>query len=214
VNTTSWAVIATLGVYHGVNPAMGWLFAVALGLQEGRSSAVLRAIPPIAIGHTVSVAVVVVTVSWAGAVIPVAALRLGGAAVLLGFAGWLLARRRHRAWRIGMRARGGELALWSFIMTSAHGSGLMLLPVLLHGRADATVGSYAAHSHAGSAPLAAAGAVVLAIHTAAMLIALTAVALVSYRVLGLAFLRRAWLNLDVLWIAALVLASAATLLSW
>jgi hypothetical protein len=213
MSAATWAVVAGLGFYHGLNPAMGWLFAVAHGFQQGRWTAVLRAIPPIAAGHALSVAVVIALVNWAGANIPVGARRWGGAALLLVFAAYLLTRRVWHSRRIGMRAGARELALWSFIMTSAHGSGLMLLPVLLRDAAEAPTAAHAAHLHAGAPPdLTGDGWLVLTIHTAAMLIALTAAAMLSYRVLGLGFLRRTWINLDVIWMAALVLAGVATLI--
>ena len=212
MSTATLAMVAGLGFYHGLNPAMGWLFAVAHGFQQGRWTAVLRAIPPIVAGHALSVGVVIALVGWAGAVIPTAALRWGGAAVLLVFAAYLLTRRGWHSRRIGMRAGARELALWSFLMTSAHGSGLMLLPLLLRADAVAPTGAHAAHLHAGTAAGVSGDSwLVLSIHTAAMLSTLITAALLSYRVLGLGFLRRAWINLDVIWIAALVLAAAATL---
>jgi hypothetical protein len=214
MSATTWAVVAGLGFYHGLNPAMGWLFAAAHGFQEGRASAVLRALPPIAAGHTLSVGVVIALVASAGAIVPAQALRVSGAAVLLIFAAYLLTRRVRHVRRIGMRAGARDLVLWSFIMTSAHGSGLMLMPVLLRAAANTPAGTHAAHLHAGvDGSALGSGWLVLAIHTTAMLGTLAAAALLSYRVLGVAFLRRAWINLDVIWMAALVLAAVATLLT-
>jgi hypothetical protein len=200
---TGLAVVAGLGVYHGLNPAMGWLFAVALGLQEERASAVLRAILPIAAGHALSVAAVVAAVGWASAFLSPAILRVAGAIVLLAFAASVIVRRMRHPRGAGMRVGARELVIWSFVMASAHGSGLMLLPVLLgHG----TVPSAGSHVH--HAPD---GLLVFAVHSAAMLIALATAAFSSYMLIGIGFLRRAWLNLDALWIGALVLAAAATL---
>jgi hypothetical protein len=211
MSTTTWAVVAGLGVYHGLNPAMGWLFAVALGLQERRWSAVLRALPPIALGHMLSVTVVVAVVAWAGALIPVHALRLAGALMLLGFAVLLATRHVRHPRTVGMRPGARELALWSFIMASAHGSGLMLLPVLLRTGSAGDMAAHGAHIHV-NAGISGDRALVLFVHTTAMFVALGAAALLSYRVLGLAFLRRAWLNLDAIWITALGIAAGATLL--
>lgn len=212
MSATTWAVVVGLGVYHGLNPAMGWLFAVAHGFQEGRWTAVLKAIPPIAAGHALSVAAVVATVTWAGAMVPAAVMKYGGAAFLLGFAAYLLTRRTRHPRRIGMRAGSRDLALWSFLMASAHGSGLMLLPVLLHQDVNSAAIGHATHMHAGVTGTAAADALlILALHAAAMLVALATAALFCYRVLGLAFLRRAWLNLDVVWAVALAVAGVATL---
>jgi hypothetical protein len=214
----SWLVVAALGAYHGLNPAMGWLFAVALGMQEQRASAVLRAIPPLAAGHALSVGAVTLLAVAASVVVPAELLRLGGGGALLAFAMLLLLRRSRHPRRngIGMRAGPRDLTAWSFIMSSAHGSGFMLLPVLLH-----TDDAAALHVHA-VGDLVAAPAVVLAgfsealtilmVHTGAMLTALAAAALLTYHVLGLGFLRRAWINLDAVWIGSLAVAGVVTLL--
>lgn len=199
------ATLAVLGVYHGINPAMGWLFAVALGLQERRRSAVLRALPLIALGHEASVALVVVLVSGLQLVAAPDLLRAGGAAALIAFGAFkFLKPRSHPRW-VGMRVTAVELALWSFLMSTAHGAGLMLFPVV--------VGSASEHSHVGSVTSATLVTDVLAIavHSLAMLIAMAAVALVVYEKFGLGVLRRAWLNLDRVWATAVVAAGAVTL---
>lgn len=202
----TWAIPALLGAYHGLNPAMGWLFAVALGMQRRRASGVLAALPPIALGHAASVALAVAAVGGGGLLLPPEALRVGGAGVLFAFGTWALLRRRtHPRW-VGMRLGFRDLALWSFLMSSAHGAGLMLLPVLIGGTAAHAPG----HDHA-HAPLDG-GATVLVAHTTAMFLVMSAVALLVYRVLGVDFLRRAWLNFDAFWIGALYLAGAVTLL--
>lgn len=205
-------IVAGLGAYHGLNPAMGWLFAVALGLQERRAAAVLRAIPPLAAGHALSVGLVALVAASASVVVPPGVLRVAGAVALLAFAALLLARRsRHPGSRIGMRAGARDLTAWSFIMSSAHGSGLMLLPILL--RTD-DVHAHALH-HATSSDMVLAGfgdaLTVLAVHTSAMLAALVVAALLTWRVLGLGFLRRMWINLDAVWIGSLVIAAVVTL---
>ena len=201
----SWIVPAALGAYHGLNPGMGWLFAVALGLQERRAAAVLRALPPIALGHAASVAIVVALATGASVIVPAPVLRAAGAILLFGFAALLLLRRIHPRW-VGMRLGARDLTVWSFVMSSAHGAGLMLLPVVVHGSGGA---ASAGQSHAHAA--ATAGSAVLAIHTTAMFGAMAAAALLAFHVLGVGFLRRAWLNTDVLWAAALA-ASALVLL--
>src|SRR6266850_2574956 len=140
-----WLALFGLGAYHGINPAMGWLFAVALGLQEKSRRAVLSAIPPIALGHALSIAVVVGVVWLAQAALPEKALRYGAAAILFGFGLFRLVRSRHPKW-VGMRVGFRDLTLWSFLMTSAHGAGLMLIPLLL--RADGvSVPVHQQHSH-------------------------------------------------------------------
>src|ERR671933_2730367 len=125
-----WLALALLGAYHGLNPAMGWLFAVALGLQERRRGAVLQALPPIALGHAVSILAAVLVVGVAQLVVPLGVLRYACAGVLILFGFYKLVRRKHPRW-VGMRVGFKDLTLWSFIMASAHGAGLMLVPVLL-----------------------------------------------------------------------------------
>lgn len=207
-----WLALVTLGVYHGLNPAMGWLFAVALGLQERNRGAVLRALPAIALGHEVSIALVAVLVSGAQVVATPDVLRVLGAAALIGFGLYKFFRpRSHPRW-VGFRVSLPELALWSFLMATAHGAGLMLVPVLL-GLPES------AHAHDGQTDaLALLGlgslaqnAVAVLVHTLAMLLAMAAVALLVYDRLGVAVLRRAWLNLDGLWALAIMTAGVLTL---
>jgi hypothetical protein len=202
--TWAWSSLALLGAYHGVNPAMGWLFAVALGMQERSGRAVLAALPPIALGHAASIAATVGALAIGLTVLPRDLLERGTALALVAFGLWKLARPRHPRW-VGMRVGFRDLTVWSFVMATAHGAGLMLLPVFLLGYA--TEHGHAAHMHAAAHPsswstwLAAVG-----VHTAAMLGASAAVALVVYHKVGLAVLRRAWLDLDRVWAFALVAA--------
>jgi hypothetical protein len=197
-----WVALAGLGAFHGLNPAMGWLFAVALGLQRQRRQAVLQALLPIAAGHALSVSVVVLVVSALRAVIDLKALQIACATLLIGFGLYrLLARHRGR---FGMQVNAAQLVTWSFLMATAHGAGLMLLPVLL----GMVIGSgeHAAHMHALSALGQTAGttAAAIGIHTLAMLFVAGAVGIIVYEWLGLAFLRRGWINLDLVWVVALM----------
>ena len=204
-----WLALAGLGAYHGVNPSMGWLFAVALGLQERCRDAVLRALVPIALGHTLSVALVVALVSGAQALAPPPQLRLAGAAALILFGAFkLLKPRSHFRW-VGMRVSRRELVLWSFLMSSAHGAGLMLFPVLLGLPTEAHL-----HDLPGSAwgsEILVQDLAAILVHTLAMLLTMGAVALVVYEKVGLVILRRAWINLDLLWAVALILGGLLTL---
>ena len=125
-----WLALVGLGAFHGINPAMGWLFAVALGFQEGNRGAVLRALPPIALGHEAAIAVVVLLVSGAQMVTASDLLRPIGALALIAFGVFKFVRRRHPRW-VGMRVSSRDLVVWSFLMSSAHGAGLMLFPVLI-----------------------------------------------------------------------------------
>ena len=202
----SWAVPALLGACHGLNPAMGWLFAVALGLQRRRASGVLVALPPIALGHAASVAVAIVVFGVGGWLLPAELLRVGGAVVLFAFGTWLLLRRgRHPRW-VGMRLGFRDLTLWSFVMSSAHGAGLMLVPVLVGGAAAH------AHGHGGGDQAVHYGMMAAVSHTAAMFLVMSATALLAYRVLGVGFLRRTWINFDLFWTGAIFAAGVVTLL--
>lgn len=201
----SWTIAALLGTYHGLNPAMGWLFAAALGLQERRAGAVVQALPPIVLGHAASVAVVVALATEAGRLVPVETLRYVGAALLIGYAALLLRRRSHpRGAR--MRLGAGGLFAWSFVMASSHGAGLMLLPLLLAARPGAGM----THAHGGGAMW---GAGMLAVHTAGMLLAMSAAALLAFRLSGVGFLRRAWIDTDALWSAALAASGIVVLVA-
>jgi hypothetical protein len=204
---TGWDVAALvgLGAFHGLNPAMGWLFAAALGLQAQSRRVLTAALGPIAVGHAASMGLTVLVVEELRVLASDTAIRIGGAAALVAFAGWQIVRNhRHPRW-VGMRLRRRELALWSFLMSSAHGAGLMLIPVVMGIR----VGSHDGMLMPGSlAPVA--GAV--AIHTAAMVAVAGAIALVVYEFLGVGILRRGWLNLDRVWPYALGAGAAATLL--
>jgi hypothetical protein len=208
------AALALLGAYHGINPAMGWLFAVALGLQEGRRRAVLWALPPIALGHLISVGVVAALVGVGQLALPPAPLRLVGAGAVIAFGCYKLVRpRSHPRW-VGMRVGAHDLVLWSFLMSSAHGAGLMLVPVLLGPGAAAS--AHALHGHdtarLASETLGLSQASLAAlVHTTAMLAAMAVVAVLVYDRLGVGFLRKAWINTDVAWALSLVGAGALTL---
>jgi hypothetical protein len=209
-----WLTLALLGAYHGLNPAMGWLFAVALGLQEQRRGAVLQALPPIALGHATAILVVVSVIGVAQIVVPLDVLRYVCATALILFGLFKLARRRHPRW-VGMRVGFRDLTGWSFLMASAHGAGLMLVPILM--RLASTEQMHGAHAHgthhatmAGSATVFADLAMV-GLHTLAMFAVMAAVAVVVYEKLGVLILKRAWFNVDVLWAGALVGAGVITL---
>jgi hypothetical protein len=208
-----WLTLSLLGVYHGVNPAMGWLFAVALGLQEKSGRAVMRALFPIAVGHAASIGLTVGLLAMGKASIPASYLRWGTAAVLVGFGILKLVRPRHPRW-VGMRVSSRDLLFWSFLMATAHGAGLMLLPVFLLGEGnEAPCHGSGCHNAAGLS-LSSAGGYIAAVgvHTLAMLAAAAAVALVVYYKFGLSLLRKAWLNLDIVWAVALILAGGAAIL--
>jgi len=211
-----WLTLALLGAYHGLNPAMGWLFAVALGLQERSCAAVIRAFAPIALGHAVSITTVVALVGLAQTLIDLTVLRIVGASALVLFGLYkLLAPMSHPRW-VGMRVNFRDLTVWSFLMATAHGAGLMLVPVLLQLPSDAA--SHAAHAaHATHMPMVRTMTAVPitelmagAVHTVAMFLVMGVIAVVVYEKVGLAILRRAWFNLDRVWAGALLAAGALT----
>jgi hypothetical protein len=210
-----WLSLAFMGAYHGINPAMGWLFAVALGLQERRRSAVLQALWPIALGHAAAIALAVVAVGLAQMLIASERLRLACAAVLIAFGVYKLVRRNaHPRW-VGMRVSFRDLIAWSLLMSTAHGAGLMLVPVLLRFPAAAQAQALRAGPELAASPAALSlgdGLLAVGVHTVAMLLVMGAIAVVVFEKLGLAILRRAWVNLDLVWAAALVAAGLITLI--
>ena len=213
-----WLALILLGAYHGLNPAMGWLFAVALGLREGRREAVINAFWPIVLGHAAAVILMVAAVLAAQVVVPLGVMRYGAAGALILFGLYKLIRRKHPRW-VGMRVGFKDLTAWSFIMASAHGAGLMLVPVLL--KLSGTMQhemEHEAHEHWGHSvhlfltnPGALADLAAVAVHTLSMFAVMAAVALVVYDRLGLMILKRTWFNVDLLWAAALVVAGVITL---
>jgi hypothetical protein len=208
-----WIAVLLLGAYHGVNPGMGWLFAVAHGLQERRRSAVIRALGPIALGHEASIALVVVALGAVAAIVDERTLRIGAASVLLGFGAFKLLRPRwHPRW-VGMRISSRELTFWSFLMSTAHGAGLMLIPLIVGfpGAARLTSSDNDIPVLHLSLPALAQDGLAVVLHTAAMLVVMGFVALLVYDKLGLNVLRRAWLNLDMVWAGAFVVAGVVTL---
>lgn len=210
--TWPWVALAGLGAFHGLNPAMGWLFAVARGLQRGSRAAVLDSMLPIAAGHALAIAIVVAAIGILRALIDFTLLRIAAAVLLIGFGVYrLLARHRARA---GMKVGAAQLLVWSFLMATAHGAGLMLVPALLalpigaphEGvthmlQPDPHMHMMQADALSGSTATAFAA---VGIHTLAMLVVATVIAVAVYEWVGLAFLRRGWFNLDLLWAFALI----------
>ena len=208
-----WLILFGLGAYHGINPAMGWLFAVSLGLQNRSRRAVLMAIPPIAIGHAISIVLVVGLLWLAQASLPLTWVRYGAAAILFAFGLSRFIRSRHPKW-VGMRVGFRDLTLWSFLMASAHGAGLMLMPVLL-GSDHSSHASHNAHLDPQQMPSANDPSQWLAavvVHTVGYLLVSLLIALLVYEKLGLSLLRRAWFNVDVIWMIALMISGLALLI--
>jgi hypothetical protein len=199
-----WLTFAGLGAFHGLNPAMGWLFAVALGLHRQSRAIVAASLLPIAIGHAASIAAVASLLVMAGYLVPYHVVRVGSGLLLLGWAAyhWRFGHR-HRV-RFGMQVGLWGLTAWSFLMATAHGAGLMLWPALMQTCLSGETGQ--------AGPLAATLAGV-GIHTGAMAATTAVIASLVYEWLGLDLLRQAWLNLDLLWTFALVATGGLLLLA-
>lgn len=233
----SWLALFLLGAWHGINPGMGWLFAVALGLQEQQSSAVRRALWPLALGHGLAIGAAILLAMLAGLILPLGALKWVVASTLAGLGLYRLFRSGHPRYG-GMRVNGKELTLWSFLMASAHGAGLMVLPLVLgmaagvsavgpaalpaHGITDASSAvAHAGHmGHGGHSvmPLAVlpdgqfAGVAATLVHTVGYLLVMGLIAVLVYEKLGLRLLRTLWFNLELVWAGTLILTGALTLL--
>ena len=231
-----WAfvLLGLLGAYHGLNPAMGWLFAVGLGLQERSRRAVLRSLLPIALGHECSILLIAALVLGLGVVADSTALHVGAGVALMAFGIFRFVKpRAHFRWT-KMRVNRRELSWWSFLMSTAHGAGLMVAPVLIGAGAASSaqadqmqmppgmsmpgmsMGSPVSHDHelahvhdaALSLPGSALG---LLLHVTSMVLVMGVVAVVVYDRVGVRVLRRAWLNTEWLWAGAFVLAGVVTL---
>ena len=207
-----WVALLLLGAFHGLNPGMGWLFAVALGLQEKRRQAVLRAVLPIAVGHAASIGAVVVVVGVGQVMLPASLLQRLCAGGLMAFGLYRLFRARHPRW-VGMRVGFRDLAIWSFVMASAHGAGLMLVPILLQWPTGHSSHTHLLHALSPEVIARSPALMLLAVgsHSVGMLFVTSVVAVLVYEKFGLAFLRRAWLNVDGLWAVALFIAGVLAL---
>jgi hypothetical protein len=214
--SSAWIAILLLGAVHGINPGMGWLFAVGLGLQEQRRVAVWRAIGPLAAGHALAIGAVVALAAAIGTVVPLDILKWAVAVTLFAFGAFRLARAGHPRYG-GMRMSMRQLTVWSFLMASAHGAGLMVLPFVLGLRGSpASMEVHHPHAHhsahgdaeivatAGVGADQALGLLATLIHTAGYLAVTGVVAVLVYEWFGLGLLRRLWFNLDRVWAVALI----------
>src|SRR5262245_2445580 len=206
----SWGMLTALGAFHGVNPGMGWLFAVALGMQERRRGAVVAALLPLGLGHALAVAVAITLAATAGAVLSASALRWVVAAALLTFGVQRLFKHTHPRWA-SMRVGFNGLTLWSFLMASAHGAGLMVVPIFL-GMTESPASAHACHIDGAVGATMWASVVATALHAAGYLAITAIVAVVVFEIFGVGLLRKAWLNLDLVWAASLITAGVMTLL--
>lgn len=208
-STMLWLMVL-LGAYHGINPGMGWLFAVALGMQEQKGSAVARALVPIGVGHAVAIGIVVLIAALLGMALPLVAIRYSVAALLVSLGIYSLVGHRHPRW-VRMQVGFRDLTVWSFLMASAHGAGLMVLPVLLGSSTVEAADHIAGHHHVAAAASPLIGMLATVVHTAAYLAVTGILAWVVYRKVGLALLRKTWFNFNLVWGAALVATGLCTL---
>ena len=207
-----WQVMVVLGAYHGINPGMGWLFAVALAMQQGSARGIWRALPPIAIGHAAAVGIVLATAALAGLVVPLETLKVLVASMLLMLGLYRLWRHRHPRFG-GLQVGFRDLTIWSFLMASAHGAGFMVLPFVMPDAGALSAASH--HHHAVVAPahvaMATADAMAVGIHTLTYLAVMALAAWIVYRRVGLSILRTAWINMDWVWAGALVVTGVVVL---
>jgi hypothetical protein len=209
-----WGVLILLGAYHGMNPGMGWLFALSLGLQQHSRKAVLWALVPIALGHAIAIALTLAVVGLVQLKIPFATLKVLVAVILFALGLYRVFRSRHPR-GAGMLVGFRDLMVWSFLMASAHGAGLMLAPVLLappmqgmHHSMNSGVASRLAGIASSLLTLA------VLVHTLGLIVVAGVVAILFYRFYekwGLGLLRHTWFNFDLLWAFALIIAGAAAL---
>jgi hypothetical protein len=194
-----WLTLFLLGAYHGINPAMGWLFAVAVGMQQNSAQVVVRSLWPIALGHALAIGLAILLAGLIQIVLPRQYLKFTIALGLLGLGIYKLVRSRHVRGG-GMKVGFRELTFWSFLVASAHGAGLMVLPVVLG--LSAVPAEHQMHMGSFRNPLT--GTLATVVHTGGYLASTAAIALVIYKKLGLALLRRAWINFDLIWAVALI----------
>jgi len=197
----AWLAIVGLGAYHGLNPGMGWLLAVSNGMQARRASGVWRALPPIAIGHLLAMAAALLPFTLLGLYVErLTAIRIAAGLILVAFGIYKLVNQRHP--RFLVRIGPSHLTLWSFLMATAHGAGLMLVPVVL-GLCVGAGGAHQALAEVARDDLSVT-LVAAAVHTVAMVLTGGAIAWLVYRYVGLGPLRRAWFNLDLVWAVLLI----------
>jgi hypothetical protein len=211
VNAWPWIALVALGAWHGLNPGMGWLFAVSLGLQNRSRAAIFQAMCAIAVGHALSVFAIISLAFLVGQYVSATWFGVAAALSLAGLGSWRLLRGRHPRW-VGMRVNFRDLTWWSCLMASAHGAGLMLLPVFV-------IGGGAWCGVSSSSPLNSAvefrgfynSIPGVCVHSLSQFVVAGIVAWVVYDVVGLAILRKSWFNADLVWSCSLILAGVLML---
>jgi hypothetical protein len=199
-----WIAMVGFGAYHGLNPGMGWLFALSLGLQQRSERAIWSSLLPISLGHAASLALVAIIVFAGVRLVATSTLQLLTACTLIGFGLYKVFNYyRHPRW-VGMKVGSRDLAWWSFLMATAHGAGLMIAPSLLN--IAGLCGTPGAQLSLGMGVT-----LGVATHTASMLAVMVVTAWVVYKRLGLAVLRQNWINFDLIWAVALLVVGAIAL---
>jgi hypothetical protein len=205
-----WLAVVASGLYHGINPGMGWPLAVSAGLMQKSPRALVAALGPLSAGHLLAMlsvllpfALLATLVEWQRQI------QIGASLLVIGFGIFRLLDRRHP--RALARIAPAQLGLWSFAVAIAHGAGLMLVPIYLglcrlgdldhgHEAAGALI-----QSNLGMAVL------VSVVHASAMIATGGVLAWLVYRYLGLKFVSRSWFNLDAIWAVSLILVGALAL---
>ncbi|GAA6192125.1 hypothetical protein [Phaeobacter sp. NW0010-22] len=199
-----WLAVVLSGLYHGLNPGMGWPLAVSSALMEQRPGALYRALGALAIGHFLAMLVILLPLSAMTLLIHYERqLRLVAGVIVVGLGLWLLITRKHP--RFLSRIPPTRLALWSFLVALVHGAALMLVPIYLGLCRIEELDQ----GHRAAADLMARNAMltlgVAVLHTAAMLLAGGGLAIAVHRWLGLQFLSRSWFDLEAIWALSLIL---------
>ncbi|MEN3351758.1 MAG: hypothetical protein V7632_5393 [Bradyrhizobium sp.] len=205
-----WLAVIASGLYHGINPGMGWPLAVSAGLMQRSSRALATALGPLALGHLLAMLLVILPFAMLAALVEwQRPIRIAASLLVIAFGIYRLVDRRHP--RALARIPPAQLGLWSFAVAIAHGAALMLVPIYL-GLCRAADADHA-HEAAGALINAnfAMALLVSVVHAGAMIIAGGCLAWLVYRYLGLKFVSRSWFNLDAVWAASLVLVGAVAL---
>ena len=205
-----WLAVVASGLYHGVNPGMGWPLAVSAGLMERSSRALMAALWPLTFGHLLAMLVVMLPFSLLVALVEwQRQIQIGASLLVIGFGVFRFINRRHP--RVLARIRPTQLGLWSFAVAIAHGAGVMLVPIYLGLCRIADLDK----SHAAASALITANlgmaVLVSVVHSVAMIAAGGFLAWLVYRYLGLKLVSRSWFNLDATWAFSLVLVGALSL---
>jgi hypothetical protein len=207
-----WLGLFGLGCFHGINPGMGWLFAVALGMQERNRRGVWRALLPLGLGHVFSVGAMIVVAIALGVVVPLRYLRWLVVAFLVGLGIFKLIRSRHPRW-VGMQVGMADLTLWSFLMATAHGAGLMVLPIFMSlDTVGSASGGHASHLTSVAGGGAMMGLLATLVHGAGYLLVTAVISVLVFEKFGLGLLRKTWINLDLIWAGVLIATGALIML--